>query len=341
MPIQVLMPALSPTMTEGKLAKWLKSEGDNVTAGDVLAEIETDKATMEVEAVDEGKLGKILVAEGSEGVAVNTPIALLLQDGEDAADIRAPAPAAKAAAPSPAAGRAGSAVVGQRRRAPRAAAGRRRARGGKRMGRRDQDADRPRRAARCDGRGDAARSVGLPDGRGSRRVPGRLQDQPGPARGVRRAPGHRHPDHRAWLHRPRRRRGLHGAPADRRVHDLQLRHAGDGPDHQFRGQDALHVGRPDGLPDRLPRPERGGGARRGAAFAVLCQLVCALPGPEGGVAVVRGRRQGPAEIRDPRPQPGDLPRERDPLRPQLGSAGRSGLDRPDRQGESGPSRRRT
>ncbi len=102
MPIQVLMPALSPTMTEGKLAKWLKSEGDNVTAGDVLAEIETDKATMEVEAVDEGKLGKILVAEGSEGVAVNTPIAVLLQDGEDASDIRAAAPAAKAEAPAPA-----------------------------------------------------------------------------------------------------------------------------------------------------------------------------------------------------------------------------------------------
>jgi pyruvate dehydrogenase E1 component beta subunit len=84
MPIQVLMPALSPTMVEGKLAKWIKHEGDAVAAGEVLAEIETDKATMEVEAVDEGVLGKILVAEGSEGVAVNTPIALLLADGEDA-----------------------------------------------------------------------------------------------------------------------------------------------------------------------------------------------------------------------------------------------------------------
>jgi pyruvate dehydrogenase E1 component beta subunit len=101
MPIQVLMPALSPTMTEGKLAKWLKSEGDAVSAGDVIAEIETDKATMEIEAVDEGKLGKILVAEGSEGVAVNTPIALLLQDGEEAADLAA-APSAKATKPAPA-----------------------------------------------------------------------------------------------------------------------------------------------------------------------------------------------------------------------------------------------
>ena len=85
MPTEVLMPALSPTMTEGNLAKWLKKEGDTVAAGDVIAEIETDKATMEVEAVDEGTLGKILVAEGTEGVPVNTPIALLLAEGEDAA----------------------------------------------------------------------------------------------------------------------------------------------------------------------------------------------------------------------------------------------------------------
>ena len=82
MAIQILMPALSPTMTEGKIARWLKKEGDDVRAGDVLAEIETDKATMEVEAVDEGKLGKILIPEGTENVAVNTPIALLAEDGE-------------------------------------------------------------------------------------------------------------------------------------------------------------------------------------------------------------------------------------------------------------------
>ena len=84
MPIEILMPALSPTMEEGNLSKWLKKEGDAVTAGDVIAEIETDKATMEVEAVDEGTLGKILVPEGSEGVKVNTPIAVLLQEGEGA-----------------------------------------------------------------------------------------------------------------------------------------------------------------------------------------------------------------------------------------------------------------
>lgn len=83
MPISILMPALSPTMTEGNLARWLKQEGDSVAPGDVIAEIETDKATMEVEAVDEGTIGKILVAEGAEDVPVNDPIAILLEDGED------------------------------------------------------------------------------------------------------------------------------------------------------------------------------------------------------------------------------------------------------------------
>ncbi len=86
MPIEILMPALSPTMEEGNLAKWLKKEGDAVAAGDVIAEIETDKATMEVEAVDEGTIGKILVEAGSEGVKVNTPIAILLEEGESAED---------------------------------------------------------------------------------------------------------------------------------------------------------------------------------------------------------------------------------------------------------------
>ena len=119
MPIEILMPALSPTMTEGTLATWQKKEGDRVAAGDVLAEIETDKATMEVEAVDEGVLGRILVPAGSENVAVNTPIALLLAEGEDASALQAgngsaaamggrpatAAPAAAAAPPPPAAAR--------------------------------------------------------------------------------------------------------------------------------------------------------------------------------------------------------------------------------------------
>src|SRR6476659_6573077 len=93
MPIQVLMPALSPTMEKGNLAKWLKKEGETIKSGDVIAEIETDKATMEVEATDEGTLGKILVPEGTADVDVNTPIATILADGESAADL------AKASAP--------------------------------------------------------------------------------------------------------------------------------------------------------------------------------------------------------------------------------------------------
>jgi pyruvate dehydrogenase E2 component (dihydrolipoamide acetyltransferase) len=106
MPTNILMPALSPTMEKGKLAKWLKKEGDNVKSGDILAEIETDKATMEVEAVDEGVVGKILIAEGTDEVPVNTPIAVLLGEGESASDIKAapaapkPAPAAQPAAPA-------------------------------------------------------------------------------------------------------------------------------------------------------------------------------------------------------------------------------------------------
>ena len=111
MPIEILMPALSPTMTEGTLATWHVKEGDTITSGMVLAEIETDKATMEVEAVDEGTLAKILIPAGSAGVAVNTPIAVLLEEGEDASALKsggapkpaaAPAQAAEDPAPAPA-----------------------------------------------------------------------------------------------------------------------------------------------------------------------------------------------------------------------------------------------
>ena len=113
MTIKILMPALSPTMTDGKLAKWFKAEGDQVAAGDILAEIETDKATMEMEAVDDGVLGKIVIAEGTEGVAINSLVAVMLEEGEDvsaadAAASTAPAPqatppeeAAPAAQPAP------------------------------------------------------------------------------------------------------------------------------------------------------------------------------------------------------------------------------------------------
>jgi pyruvate dehydrogenase E2 component (dihydrolipoamide acetyltransferase) len=121
MPIKVLMPALSPTMTEGKLASWKKKEGDAVKSGDVLAEIETDKATMEVEAVDEGTLGKILVPDGTEGVKVNQLIALILEEGEDKSALAAAANGggapAKAEKPAPAAAQ----PKAQEPRAPQAA----------------------------------------------------------------------------------------------------------------------------------------------------------------------------------------------------------------------------
>ncbi|MBL3568803.1 biotin/lipoyl-binding protein, partial [Rhodovulum visakhapatnamense] len=107
MPTEILMPALSPTMEEGTLAKWLVKEGDTVASGDLIAEIETDKATMEFEAVDDGRIGKLLVAAGTEGVKVNTPIAILLEDGESEDDINdnaSPSKPAPEAAPAADAG---------------------------------------------------------------------------------------------------------------------------------------------------------------------------------------------------------------------------------------------
>ena len=133
MPIQVLMPALSPTMEKGNLAKWIKGEGDKIKAGDVIAEIETDKATMEVEAVDDGTLGKILVPEGTADVAVNTPIAMILAEGEDAGALKGAVPAqaqkaaesvppahAQAEQPAPEAARAPQAPVPPQPQAPAA-----------------------------------------------------------------------------------------------------------------------------------------------------------------------------------------------------------------------------
>ena len=101
MPIELKMPALSPTMEEGTLSKWLVKEGDEVKSGDILAEIETDKATMEYEAADDGRLGKIIVPEGAQGIKVNQPIALLLEEGEDPAELEkfAASPQPPAAAP--------------------------------------------------------------------------------------------------------------------------------------------------------------------------------------------------------------------------------------------------
>ncbi|MGN6308586.1 MAG: pyruvate dehydrogenase complex E1 component subunit beta [Xanthobacteraceae bacterium] len=123
MPIQILMPALSPTMEKGNLAKWLKKEGEAIKSGDVIAEIETDKATMEVEATDEGTLGKILIPEGTADVAVNTPIATILADGESAADLdKAPAPAKAEAKPEAVPAEAKSAPAPEKSAAPQAPA---------------------------------------------------------------------------------------------------------------------------------------------------------------------------------------------------------------------------
>lgn len=114
MPTEILMPALSPTMEEGTLAKWLVKEGDIVSSGDLIAEIETDKATMEFEAVDEGVVGKILISEGAEGVKVNTPIAILLEDGENADDLGAASAApSTATAPAVAAGNEAAPVAAE------------------------------------------------------------------------------------------------------------------------------------------------------------------------------------------------------------------------------------
>ena len=285
MPIDILMPALSPTMEEGNLAKWLKNEGDTVKSGDIIAEIETDKATMEVEAVDEGILAKILVPAGTADVPVNKQIA---RASPPRARIPRPCatPAAPHARPAGAREAAGGArargVCRARTRGARASVASRR-RDGRRY---DASGEIPAgtemvtmtmREALRDAMAEEMRrdDERLRHGRGGRRVPGRLQGHPGPAAGVRRAPRHRHADHRARLCRPRRRRGLRRPAPDRRVHDLQLRHAGDRPDHQLRRQDALHVRRPDGLPDRVPRPQRRRGPRRRPAQPGLCGLVLA------------------------------------------------------------------
>ncbi|MBZ0122342.1 MAG: E3 binding domain-containing protein, partial [Roseovarius sp.] len=129
MPTEILMPALSPTMEEGTLARWLVKEGDTVASGDILAEIETDKATMEFEAVDEGIIGKILIDEGTEGVKVNTPIAVLLEEGESGDDISAapaPEPGPRSEqndeAPGQARGAGGSAPAGDKPDTPAPAA---------------------------------------------------------------------------------------------------------------------------------------------------------------------------------------------------------------------------
>ena len=356
MAIELKMPALSPTMEEGTLAKWLVKEGDDVKSGDILAEIETDKATMEFEAVDEGKIAKILVPEGTDGVKVGTAdrsarwrwraggrtgCRASRRHQEQPKPASTEEPSIPAAASQQDEADADAARLRDRRARPRRRCCRdpRRPRSARRHAAGQHD--RARRAARRDGGGDAARRAGLRDGRGGRRVSGRLQGHAEPAAGIRRQARRRHADHRIWLCRARHWRGDGRAPADRRVHDLQLRDAGDRPHHQFGRQDQLHVGRPDALPDRVPRAQRRGGARRRPAQPELRQLVRARAGPDRDLPVQRGRRQGPAQGRDPHRRPGRVPRERAALRPAFRCSADRRLRAADRQGARSSGRART
>ena len=269
MATELKMPALSPTMEEGTLAKWLVKEGDVVKSGDLLAEIETDKATMEFEAVDEGTISKILVAEGSDGVKVGTVIALMGGEGEPrrlrqagqcrrlpqrrravlrpAQDERKARVMRKPAAPTGTAQLAPKVEVAAEASGPTVSTTVREAL-------RDAMAEEMR-----------ARRARVRDGRGSRAISGRVQGHAGAARRVRPQARDRHADHRIWLCRDRVGRGDGRVEAGHRVHDLQLRDAGDRPHHQFGGQDQLHVGRADALPDRVPRAQwRGEPGRRAA-----------------------------------------------------------------------------
>src|SRR6266852_4645236 len=293
MPIQVLMPALSPTMEKGNLSKWLKKEGEPIKSGDVIAEIETDKATMEVEATDEGTLGKILIPEGTADVAVNTPIATILADGESASDLgKAAAPAkqeraAESAPPAQAKAEvpASKSGGGEEKKAPSA----------------------PQAVAEPDPE--------VPEGTEMVTMTIREALRDAMAEEMRREPRDRYADHRTRFCRRRRRRGDGRPEADRRIHDLQLRHAGDRPDHQLRGEDAVYVGRTDGVLDRVPRTERRSRPRRRPAQPGLLGLVLANSRPQGDRPVFGSRLQGPHEGRDPRSQSGDLPRKRNALWP--------------------------
>ena len=322
---------------EGQPRQMAEAGRRPVKPGDVIAEIETDKATMEVEAIDEGTLGKILVPEGTNDVAVNTPIATILADGEAADGSGRPArkPLPSSRPPSSRQAKA------PRRGCGRASKARNPARA-RRAGRhRDGHHDGARGAARRHGGGDAPRRRCVRDRRGGRRISGRLQGHPGAAAGIRRAARHRHADHRARLRRPRGRGGARRPEAHRRVHDLQFRHAGHGPADQFRRQDALHVGRPDRRVDRVPRPQRPGLAGRRAAQPGFHLLVLAHSGSQGGGALHGGRRQGPAQVGDPRSQPDHVPGERNPLRAELSGAQARRLSGADRQGQGGARRQAT
>jgi pyruvate dehydrogenase E1 component beta subunit len=311
-------------------------EGDTVKSGDVIAEIETDKATMEVEAVDEGTLGKILVpkapkASRSTRRSRADPMAKARTRRRSAA-----AAAARSRKQSPAAPEARrprsppppppKPAPNARRRAQAAAAadpGSARTELVKTTVRdalRDAMAEEMRRDPDVFLMGEEVAEY-----QGAYKVSqGLLQEFGAEARD-------RHADHRAWLRRPRASARRWRPEADRRIHDLQLRHAGDRPDHQFRGQDALHVGRPDGLPDRVPRPQRRGLARRRPAQPGLFGLVRHVPGLKVIAPYFAADAKGllKAAIRDPNPV---IFLENEMLYGQTSRCRRSTISCADRQG---------
>ncbi len=266
---------------------------------------------MELEADEGGVVTKLHVAAGSDGVKVGTLIATIAGEGDDTSATPAPAAAAapgpaKPSAPTPAqasdeadAVPADASPVAVKPKAGDAPASlsltpdtpgpthRQTVREALRDAMAEEMRDRPDR---------------LRHGRGGRRVSGRVQGHAGPARRVRPGARRRHADHRIRLRRPRHRRGDGRAQADRRVHDVQLRDAGDRPHHQLGRQDQLHERRPDALPDRLPRPQRRGEPRRGAAQPELRPVVRERPRPDRHRALRRARRpRGCSSPRSARP----------------------------------------
>ncbi len=320
MPIQVLMPALSPTMEKGNLSKWLKKEGEAIKSGDVIAEIETDKATMEVEATDEGTLGKILIPEGTEDVAVNTPIATILADGESAADLgkaAAPAKQEKAAASAPPAkaeAPASKSGGGEEKApsAPKAAA--------------EPDPEVPEgtemvtmtiREALRDAMAEEMRRDGdvfimgeeVAEYQGAYKVSQGLLQEFG-ARRVIDTPITEHGF--AGI-------GVGAAMAGLKpiVEFMTFNFAMQAMDQIINSAaKTLYMsGRADGLLDRVPRAERRRRPGRCPAQPGLFGLVLANSGPQGDRSVFGRRLQGPSQSRDPRSQSGDLPRKRNAVRP--------------------------
>ncbi len=314
MPVNILMPALSPTMEKGNLAKWTKKEGDKVKPGDVIAEIETDKATMEVEAVDEGILAKILIPEGSQDVAVNEIIAVLTQEGEDASAGSAPAPAAKAPPAAEAAPPAAPAVVAAAAPVasvaadPDVPAGTEMVTMTVREALRDAMAEEMRKD-------DAVFVMGeeVAEYQGAYKITqGLLQEF-----GARRV-----------IDTPITEHGFAGIGVGAAFTGLkpivefmtfnfamqaidQIINSAAKTLYMSGGQMGCPIvfRGPNGAPPRC-RPAQPG----------LFGLVLAHSRPQGRRALHGRRCQGPAQGRDPRPEPGHLPRERDPLRAELRGA---------------------